>query len=229
MGVVREGLIRVLHVDDDEGFLECSKELLRMQGDFEVTDVVGVDDAIELLRSDCFDVVVSDYEMPEKSGLDFLELLKSENSLLPFILFTGKGREEIVIRALNLGVDGYFSKVGDPETVYGELAFGVRRAVEKCRSKELFEASEERFRAIVTGASEGILAADPKTQKFIFANPQICKLIGYSNQDLLKMGVADIHPKKDWPFVNEQFAKQSKGEMNIVENIDKLFQIFIFL
>ena len=50
--VVGEGVIRVLHVDDDEGFLECSKELLLLQGDFEVTDAIGVDEKEKVFLKD---------------------------------------------------------------------------------------------------------------------------------------------------------------------------------
>ena len=72
-GAVGEAAIRVLHVDDDEGLLECAKELLRLYGDFEVTVACGVDKALEILKDGCFDVVVSDYEMPARVGWIFCD------------------------------------------------------------------------------------------------------------------------------------------------------------
>ena len=124
-------------VDDDAEFLECAKELLEMQGDFKATTVRSVDAALELLESDCFDVIISDYEMPEKNGLDFFKILKAQNRFLPFMIFTGKGKEEIAIRAWNLGVDKFLSKLGDSETVYSQLAKGILQVIKKQKQRKI--------------------------------------------------------------------------------------------
>jgi DNA-binding NarL/FixJ family response regulator len=123
--------IHVLHVDDDAPFLDLSRQILADMGNFEVDNACSVDEAFEKLAACKYDIIVSDYEMPQKSGLQFLKELRSQNSDIPFILFTGKGREEIAMLALNLGADGYFNKQGDPETVYGELAYGIRSSLDR--------------------------------------------------------------------------------------------------
>jgi len=127
-------LTRVLHVDDDACFLQCAKQCLEMQGQFQVETVLSVDKALEKLRKEEYDVVVCDYQMPKRDGLQFLRELRRKGISVPFILFTGKGREEVAVKALNLGVDGYFNKNGRPETVYGELAHGIKQTVEKRRA-----------------------------------------------------------------------------------------------
>ena len=99
-------------------------------GNFEVDFAFCVDEAIKKLSTGNYDCVVSDYEMPQKDGLQFLKELRKQNNKIPFILFTGKGREEVAIMALNLGADGYYDKHGTTETVYGELAHGIRQSVE---------------------------------------------------------------------------------------------------
>ena len=63
--------------------------------------------------------------MPQKTGLEFLKELREQQNEIPFILFTGKGREEVVVKALNLGADRYINKHGSPETVYCELADAI--------------------------------------------------------------------------------------------------------
>jgi DNA-binding NarL/FixJ family response regulator len=73
--------------------------------------------------------------MPRKNGLQFLAELRDRGNDIPFVIFTGRGREEVAIRASNLGADGYFSKTGDPETVYGELIYGILQSVEKRDAK----------------------------------------------------------------------------------------------
>jgi DNA-binding NtrC family response regulator len=62
------------------------------------------------LKQDKFEVIVSDFQMVDKDGLDFLRELKASRNMVPFILFTGKGREEAAIDALNLGAFRYIDK-----------------------------------------------------------------------------------------------------------------------
>lgn len=122
--------VRVLHVDDDSSILEISKQILKdMNESFEIDFAYCVEDGLGKLATGNYDVVVSDYEMPQKNGLDFLRELRETKNEIPFVLFTGKGREEVAINALNLGADGYYNKQGSPETVYGELYHGIRMAV----------------------------------------------------------------------------------------------------
>ncbi len=210
------GCIRILHVDDDSSSLEATKlMLLDLNSEFIIDQACCVDDAFKKLSVEHYDVVVSDYEMPQKDGLQFLIEIRGQNNGIPFILFTGKGREEVAIKALNLGADGYYNKQGNPEIVYGELAHGIKTVVEHVRVEKELKRSEERFRTIFEGASDGILAVDPDSKQIIFANPAMGELTGYSSNELTKLCIADIHPKKDLPLVLSEFEKQLKSETTI--------------
>ena len=107
-----------------------------------------------------YDVVVSDYQMPDKDGLEFLKELRKKGNTIPFIVFTGKGREEIAMKALNLGAAGYFNKHGEPETVYGELAHGIRQAVERKTAEMEIWKREERLRAVFGSSPDAITVSD---------------------------------------------------------------------
>ncbi len=136
-------LIRVLHVDDEPGFLKATKQILEMQGNISVEMVLSVKEAQVKMQKEVFDVIVSDYQMPDKDALEFIRDLRENGNTIPFIVFTGRGREEVAIVALNLGADGYFNKVGDPETVYGELVHGIRHAVEGKRAENIIQQQNE--------------------------------------------------------------------------------------
>jgi PAS domain S-box-containing protein len=69
--------------------------------------------------------------MPVEDGLQFLKSLRASGNQIPFILFTGKGREEVVIEALNNGADSYLQKGGMPAPMYVELQHRIRTAVRK--------------------------------------------------------------------------------------------------
>ena len=128
--------IRILHVDDDAGLLTTTKQILELQNPFCVEIASSVREAQEKLEKNSFDVVVSDYQMPEKDGLTFLKELRELGCSIPFILFTGKGREEVAIKALNLGADYYLNKLGHPETVYPQLSHYILQAVKKRKAEK---------------------------------------------------------------------------------------------
>jgi PAS domain S-box-containing protein len=140
--------IRVLAVDDepDLGFL-C-KEFLETSGEIQVDNVTSVAKAREALLGQKYDAIVSDYQMPVEDGIQFLKSLRASGDLIPFILFTGKGREEVVIEALNNGADSYLQKGGMPAPMYVELEHRVRTAVRKRQAdKEVEQRNKKLLRA----------------------------------------------------------------------------------
>ncbi|MDD3135428.1 MAG: PAS domain S-box protein [Methanoregula sp.] len=122
--------IRVLYVDDEGAFLELGKVYLELSGDLTVTTATSVPEEIRLLELATFDAIVSDYQMPEMNGIGFLKVVRARGDKTPFIIFTGKGREEVVIEALNSGADFYLQKCSEPKAQFTELAHKIRRAVQ---------------------------------------------------------------------------------------------------
>jgi CheY-like chemotaxis protein len=64
-------------------------------------------EAITKLQARRYDGIISDYQMPDMDGIAFLKYVRAHYECLPFILFTGRGREEVVIDAVNNGADFY--------------------------------------------------------------------------------------------------------------------------
>jgi PAS domain S-box-containing protein len=95
----------------------------------------------------------------------------------------------------------------------------TKNIIEHKQIEEAFRQSESRYRTIFEGANEGILGVNPETTRFVFANPAICSLTGYSENDLLKLEVADIHPKEHLPYVMEQFKKLAQEKMTFAADI----------
>ncbi|MGD6932743.1 MAG: PAS domain S-box protein [Candidatus Bathyarchaeia archaeon] len=129
--------IKILHIENDPNFAQATKKLLESKHNFEIENASSIKDANEKLEKTQYDVLVLDLELPDQDGLSFLEEITRTNKELPFVLFTEKNREQVVIKTLNLGASGYVNKHGDQETVYGELAHCIIQAVEKKRQKRL--------------------------------------------------------------------------------------------
>lgn len=132
-------MIRVLMVDDDPSILELTQIFLERSGDILVDTTGSATEALEKLKdeTDPYEVVISDYAMPEMDGITFLKAVRSRKLDLPFILFTGKSREEVVIEALNCGADYYMQKDSDPKVLFAELSHQIRQAADRERARKV--------------------------------------------------------------------------------------------
>ncbi len=104
----------------------------------------------------------------------------------------------------------------------GDLAYGIvaiRTRAEHKRAEEAIKESEHRFKAIFDNAADGILVADTENKKFFSGNRMLCQMLGYTEEEIKTLGVMDIHPEEDLPYVIDQFERQAKGEFTLASNI----------
>ncbi len=179
----------------------------------DIDNVSSVDEAFEKLATGHYDVVVSDYEMPQKDGLEFLKELREQHNKIPFILFTGKGREEVAIKALNLGVDGYFNKQGSPETVYGELCHGIIRVVDHKKAEQALVEANNRNQSYLDIADVMIVAIS-SDQNAVLVNKKTLEILGYSEDEILNKNWFDfVIPNADRPSVKKSFSDIISGKI----------------
>lgn len=144
------GVINVLHVDDELIFLQLTEKYLKVLGGEELK-VYSLSDPLKVfkeLEEKSFDVIVTDYQMPGMDGLELLGMLRDQNNDIPVIIFTGRGREEVAIKALNLGASYYIDKGGDPKSQFMELRHVIRQVVRHKRMEKALSENEERYRII---------------------------------------------------------------------------------
>lgn len=182
-------MISVLYVDDDETFCRFFTVALEKMTDFQVTTVRSGNEAIEMILSGGYDIVVSDYHMPGMNGIDLLKKYREQGSSVPFILFTGKGREEVVIEAINNGAAFYLQKGGDTLSQFAELAHKVRQAVSWESARRALSESEEKFRLLFETARDGIVLV--KDQIVQDCNHQIATMLGTDRKHLIGSHLLD--------------------------------------
>jgi len=146
-----EVMIKVLFVDDDPSFLELSVEYLRKMDGIDIISSKTALDAMDILNREDIDVVVCDYQMPVMDGIDLLREIRRGGKDVPFILLTGKVREEVAIEALNNGANFYLQKGLDSRSLFMELANNIRQLAGKRRAEQDLVASEERLLQIIQG------------------------------------------------------------------------------
>ncbi|WP_049908926.1 PAS domain-containing response regulator [Halorubrum saccharovorum] len=180
----RGSVVRVLHVDDEPAFLDLVATYLeRMDDAFEVRSETDVDAALEAVESGSIDCVVSDYEMPETDGLAFLERVREREPTVPFVLFTGKGSEEIASEAISAGVTDYIQKRSGTDQ-YTVLANRVRNAVDQARSRAALAASQERLSRFIEQSPLGTIEYD-EAFRIVRVNPAAEDILGYSESELV--------------------------------------------
>jgi PAS domain S-box-containing protein len=178
--------LRVLYVDDDTGLLEIGTIFIEQNGDFYVKTVNSASLALTLLESEKIDAIVSDYQMPGMDGIEFLIQVREKFGSIPFILFTGKGREEIVIQAINNGADFYVQKGGDPESQFAELVHKIRQAIGK-REAEKFSQD------VISYAREGIIVYDHEL-RIVLWNKFMETLTGITEAEVLGKNAIELFP-----------------------------------
>ncbi|MBI3015579.1 MAG: chemotaxis response regulator CheY [Candidatus Tectomicrobia bacterium] len=115
--------MKVLIVDDFSTMRRIMKNLLRQIG---FTNIQEADDgttALQLLKTDPVDLVISDWKMPKMSGLDLLKAIRGDNQLkaIPVLMVTAEAKKENIVEAVQAGVNNYIVKPFTAETLKEKL------------------------------------------------------------------------------------------------------------
>ncbi len=97
--------------------------------------------------------------------------------------------------------------------------FGKSNLPETAKADESLRQRLEELQAIYDGMVDGLLVADRQTRRFLQVNAAICRMLGYSEDELFEMSVDDIHPKESLPHVFKCFKAQSEGRLPIAEGL----------
>lgn len=177
-------MISLLYVDDEQDLLSLGKLFLEKGGDFTVTTTTSPEEVIRMVSGESFDAIISDYQMPGMDGIELLKRVRGMGLSIPFILFTGKGREEVVIEAINNGADFYLQKGGDARSQFAELRHKILAALERHHAVDALRESEAKYRELVENAGSIILKLD-KDGRIIFFNEYAQRFFGFTSGEIL--------------------------------------------
>jgi PAS domain S-box-containing protein len=210
--------ISLLYVDDEPNLLDTGKLFLERGGDFSVDTVMSAAEALSSLERTMYDAVISDYQMPEMDGIKLLTEIRSRYPDLPFILFTGKGRETVVIQAFDAGADYYVQKGGDPRSQFRELSHKIRLAVERRQVGKALKSREEQYRNVVEDQTEFICRFRPDgTHNFV--NDAYCRYFGMRREEFIGRRFIPTVPEEDRELIRVHFSSLTPDKpVNSVEH-----------
>ncbi len=226
------GEVSVLHVDDDEAFVDATAaQLEREHAALSVTTAVSPEHALEVLAESHVDCVVSDYQMPEMDGLAFLEAVREVDPDVPFILFTGKGNEEIAGDAVSAGVTDYLQK-GTGTDQFTVLANRIENVVAQQRAAAEAAAKDRRMREVHERVSDAVVAID-EDWRYTYANDRALELLDRDEPELIGERLWDAFPGlRDSPFeepLREAMAtREATAGEGYFEPLDVWFEIRVY-
>ncbi|MDD4137992.1 MAG: response regulator [Methanoregula sp.] len=117
---------RILLVDDDPDILEILSLDLKDDEANAVDITSAAAEAIEKVRKNRYDVIISDWRMPGMNGTDLIRTLRDDGCSSYIILYTGYTMNTDIRSALDCGADYYLHRGGDPEQEFAELHRVIR-------------------------------------------------------------------------------------------------------
>lgn len=230
---MKENSLKVLLVEDDEDDYLLTRDLFEdiKGGDYSLKWISKCEAALELLKDEDFDIILVDFRLGGRDGLDFIRTLRTMEFCTPAILLTGQGDQETDIEAMKAGAADYLVK---GELDASILERSVRYAVERARAETALRASEARFRSVVQHSSDVITILDGDS-KILYTSPSIERVFGYRSEELdgrtlidfahsddaaaLKIFLKKTKRNKDFPLLIEWRIKHPKDYWSYVESL----------
>lgn len=178
-------MVSILVVDDSAVDRRLAGGLLAKQDGWHVQYASGGKEAAGWLRANIADAVVTDLQMPEMNGLEFVRHMKSEHPLIPVILMTGQGSEDIAVEALERGAASYVPK----RLLSSDLVETVERVLTLAGEKRIRRSLISRMQTLQT---HFILENDPAmlTSMVSYFQGLIFDMGIFTESERLKIGVA---------------------------------------
>lgn len=196
--------IRILHLEDNIADAELIRiELEREYNEYEIKHVSNRNDYVEALQNEQFNIILSEYNIPDIMGLESLELANTYGSKVPFIYVSGAIGEEGAAEMRKLGATDYVLK-----SKLEKLHISIFRSVQAYRYHEFVEEKEQQikdqqleYRYLIERMNEGFIKVNTDN-KIAIVNPAVCSLFEAKPADLIGK---DINYLLDIPNDKSEF------------------------
>ena len=195
-------MIRILVVDDLKALLDVVKYILESYPDYIVDTASSVAQARTFLNENTYDIIISDYYMPETNGLEFLKEVRSDNPSIPFVIQTGQGDEIIAIEALQSGADFFLEKGSEGPLQYLAFTQIINLLVSKHRMEERMTKELTIFHNLFEENRDGLVFVNG-AGNIQDVNSAFLNITGCQKEQILEMSFYDLLPD-EWVDLKEK-------------------------
>lgn len=191
-------VLRVLIVEDSEFDAQMMVSLLRKGGYDVICERVETAPAMKSILADrAWDVVLSDYNLPEFNAPEALRILRDSGLDLPFLIVSGGIGEDIAVAAMKAGAHDYLMK-GNLHRLLPAVERELREASNRAgqrEAKRALQESELRYRLLWETAPDAVLLMDADG-RIHFANPAVRQVFGYAPEEIIGQKLSRLQPER---------------------------------
>jgi PAS domain S-box-containing protein len=210
-----ENLLQILHLEDNDLDAEIVKSILEEEGiKCCITRASCRKDYFSFILQNDYDIIIADNSLPDYDGISALKFAKEHKPKIPFVFVSGTIGEERAIEALRYGARDYVLKQH-----LNKLAPAIHRLINEVDSERARNESEEKYRSFFENSMDAILLASAD-EKIFSANPAACIMLGYSEEELIKLGklgIVDMTDPQLSIFLSERVSNgKAHGELILI-------------
>lgn len=213
--------VNLLYIEDDESNVSLVTTILGQSKHtkFNIVHKYTLKDGLEYLEIKCFDsdeleidVILLDLSLPNSHGVNTYKQVIDVCNFIPIVIISG--HEEMACECVKLGAQDYLVK---PNLGGGVVVRALKYAIERNKLERAKLKSERKYNHLIDVAGAAIFEIDFVNEKFIYVNDVMCKLVGWSRSELLKMSPTDVLTKSGVRVFYERQKALKNGEF--IDNV----------
>jgi len=208
-------VISILCVDDEPFVLEILKKIFERESEFLVKTCLNATDALGQLNAEWFDVVIADFGLPDRDGIQLLKETRVMGFSGLFIIITGKHRAHVAIDALNNGADYYVQKGAGIVNDIDSLIVFIKQGIRKIRADSILRERENLYRSIIENQSDLICRFLPGGE-IRFVNDSFANVIGNGKREVIGLNFISLIPEEEHKKILAQIDNLSPSKPGIV-------------
>ncbi len=203
----------ILLVDDSEAGRYVTRRVLQRAGYRVIEAATGLQALERAATQPC--MIVLDVKLPDISGFEVCRRLRADSATTHIpVLHLSASFQDVgsVISGLEGGAEGYLTQPVEPPVL---LAY-VRALIRVGQVLRTLQQSEARFRSLFESTGDGLVLADPRAERFLMANPAICQMLGYSEQEFTQLSLEDLYPSEAFERHGVSFEAAQEGQLRLL-------------
>jgi PAS domain S-box-containing protein len=208
-------VISILCVDDEPFVLDIFKKFFERESGFLVKTCLNATDALGIVKTQQFDVVIADFGLPDRDGIQLLRETRAMGFSGLFIIITGKHRAHVAIDALNNGADYYVQKGAGIVNDIDSLITFIKKGIGKIRAESILRERETLYRSIIENQSDLICRFLPGGE-IRFVNNSFVNVIGNGKKEAIGSNFISLIPEEEHEKILVQIDNLSPSKPGIV-------------